>query len=169
MAMSIKEKILNALKDFHQVMRENTLQTLEEVEASPDDNYWVGAGAVAELNNNLQQQPEFIYDSTGKITGYKTQAGADAVFPFSDLPEIKIYNLSIGQNKSVEISSNTEFLMIYTYRTDSPGQHAVWLFNGGSVRSMYVSIAVQNNQKLCAITNSSNSGTVTYKVFAVEK
>lgn len=33
------------------------------------------------------QQPEWIEDSTGKITGYKTPGGADTVFPFSSLPE----------------------------------------------------------------------------------
>lgn len=31
----------------------------------------------------MQDQPTFQYDSTGKITGYKTKAGADTVFPFS--------------------------------------------------------------------------------------
>lgn len=35
-----------------------------------------------ELYNNLAQQPEWIEDSTGKITGYKTSGGADTVFPF---------------------------------------------------------------------------------------
>ena len=30
----------------------------------------------------MESQPNFVYDSTGKITGYKTKAGADTVFPF---------------------------------------------------------------------------------------
>ena len=34
------------------------------------------------LNNRLAQQPNFIYDSTGKIIGYTTPGGADTVFPF---------------------------------------------------------------------------------------
>ena len=33
------------------------------------------------------QQPEWIEDATGKITGYKTLGGADTVFPFKNLPE----------------------------------------------------------------------------------
>lgn len=41
------------------------------------------AKAVSTLNNNLKGFTP-ILDSTGKITGYKTQAGADTVFPFSD-------------------------------------------------------------------------------------
>lgn len=36
------------------------------------------------LNNKLTDQPEWIKDDTGKITGYKTTAGADTVFPFSE-------------------------------------------------------------------------------------
>ncbi|MDE5865116.1 MAG: hypothetical protein K2H31_00725 [Lachnospiraceae bacterium] len=51
---------------------------------------------IDELNNNLAQHPQYIYDSSGKITGYKTQAGADTVFPFSrnTLPETLTYELS---------------------------------------------------------------------------
>ena len=33
-------------------------------------------------NSSLESQPNFVYDSTGKITGYRTKAGADTVFPF---------------------------------------------------------------------------------------
>ena len=35
-------------------------------------------------NSSLQDQPIFEYDSTGKITGYKTKVGADTVFPFNN-------------------------------------------------------------------------------------
>lgn len=38
---------------------------------------------VKTLNNKLASQPEFVYDETGRITGYKTKGGADTVFPFS--------------------------------------------------------------------------------------
>lgn len=36
------------------------------------------------VNSSLQDQPIFEYDSTGKITGYKTKVGADTVFPFNN-------------------------------------------------------------------------------------
>lgn len=43
-----------------------------------------GAKPVAQLISDLGAAPEFVIDkSTGKITGYKTKAGADTVFPFS--------------------------------------------------------------------------------------
>lgn len=44
----------------------------------------VAAPVVAELNDKLAGQPEFLYDASGKITGYKTPGGADTVFPFTD-------------------------------------------------------------------------------------
>ena len=39
----------------------------------------------AELNDKVSSQPEWIQDSTGKITGYKTPGGADTVFPFRNM------------------------------------------------------------------------------------
>lgn len=59
------------------------LKTMEEVSANTNPENIPNALVVGELYNNLNAQPDFIYDSTGKITGYKTQAGADTVFPFS--------------------------------------------------------------------------------------
>ena len=45
------------------------------------------------INSSLESQPNFVYDSTGKITGYKTKAGADTVFPFSVSDNIDIIYL----------------------------------------------------------------------------
>ncbi len=46
------------------------------------ENVAASIKVVNQLNNNLNQQPKFIYGSDGKITGYKTPGGADTVFPF---------------------------------------------------------------------------------------
>ena len=51
--------------------------------ASTSSRIAASAKSVNTLSNNLAQQPVWIKDSTGKITGYKTMAGADTVFPFS--------------------------------------------------------------------------------------
>ena len=51
--------------------------------ASTSSRIAASAKSVATLNNHLAQQPNFIYDSTGKIIGYKTPGGADTVFPFN--------------------------------------------------------------------------------------
>ena len=40
-------------------------------------------GDLTSINKNLKRIPQFIIDEkSGKITGYKTEAGADTVFPF---------------------------------------------------------------------------------------
>lgn len=43
------------------------------------------ADGFIQINSNIENLGGFtpIMDSTGKITGYKTEAGADTVFPFS--------------------------------------------------------------------------------------
>ena len=52
------------------------------------------------VNSSLESQPIFQYDETGKITGYKTKAGADTVFPFSGIATLlwKNPNLSAPMN-----------------------------------------------------------------------
>lgn len=86
---SIKEKIINTLRMYNRATRVKTLQTMEEIEANTESNCLAGAGAVAELNNKLAGQPEWIKDGTGKITGYKT-GGADTVFPFSSVNGVSV-------------------------------------------------------------------------------
>lgn len=47
------------------------------------------------INSSLESQPVFQYDSTGKITDYKTKVGVDTVFPFSSgWNEAKIVTLT---------------------------------------------------------------------------
>ena len=47
------------------------------------------------LSRDLSAVPEFVIDkSTGKITGYKTKAGADTVIPFKTEP--LVYDFSDG-------------------------------------------------------------------------
>lgn len=45
------------------------------------------ADGFIQINSNIETLGGFtpVIDSTGKITGYKTEAGADTVFPFSDI------------------------------------------------------------------------------------
>lgn len=60
------------------------LNSKEEIEANKSENMIAGADAVKEVYSSLGGVSQFIVDdSTGKITGYKTKAGADTVFPFS--------------------------------------------------------------------------------------
>ena len=77
------------------------IDDLGTISAVTEEGYIAGALAVKEINSNIENLGGFtpVIDSTGKITGYKTEAGADTVFPFSsliDLPKkIKVASKSI--------------------------------------------------------------------------
>ena len=80
---TLATKIADALGKYHKgFFTKRVLKTTEEVEANTNPKNLPSALVVGELINDLAQQPDWIMDSTGKITGYKTQAGADTVFPF---------------------------------------------------------------------------------------
>lgn len=59
------------------------LTTAEQVTANTSNENVASAMVTKGLINDLAQQPDWITDATGKITGYKTPGGADTVFPFS--------------------------------------------------------------------------------------
>lgn len=61
-----------------------------------------------ELSSDLGAVPEFVIDkSTGKITGYKTKAGADTVFPFSSTP---LLNMKFSQMPKVDYYTSTNLI-----------------------------------------------------------
>ena len=81
--MTLDKRILDIMKRYMgMLVSKKVLTTIEEVEANTNETNLVAAPVVAELNDKLAGQPEWIKDSTGKITGYKT-GGADTVFPFN--------------------------------------------------------------------------------------
>lgn len=57
------------------------------------------------INSNIETLGGFtpVIDSTGKITGYKTEAGADTVFPFSDILGFDLCSGSIKSNGYLDI------------------------------------------------------------------
>lgn len=71
-----------------------------------------------QLNNNLTSHPQFIYDASGKITGYKTKGGADTVFPFKSYKYL-LKNITLSSsNKQIAILPDTgnKFELIYVVR-----------------------------------------------------
>lgn len=59
------------------------------------------------LDRDLSAVPEFVIDkSTGKITGYKTKAGADTVFPFS----APLLNMKFSQMPKVNYYTSTNLV-----------------------------------------------------------
>lgn len=63
--------------------------------------------------------PEWITDSTGKITGYKTQGGADTVFPFNPIRYIEKY-LRAGTNTiNLEFRPKNKIFCVSNYGVQS--------------------------------------------------
>lgn len=71
--------------------------------ASTSSNIAASAKALSQLNNNLMSRPEWIIDENGKITGYKTQGGADTVFPF--INEGKIIDVVTQSSNAFDLSA----------------------------------------------------------------
>ncbi len=65
------------------VAKTKVLTTVEQVAANTNAENIANALVTKQIYNNLTSHPQFIYDASGKITGYKTRAGADTVFPFN--------------------------------------------------------------------------------------
>lgn len=140
--LSVKEKIKKTLKRYQTLLRMRILDTVEEVEANTDDGYLMGAKAGAALINDLAQQPDFIYDSTGKITGYKSPGGADTVFPFSSgltIPSITISGRTSGYNITNGTSNGSITLDVKNNKTITFGGvsgSASITLGGGSAQSI---------------------------------
>ena len=97
---SIGEKIADGIQKFYTAfINQRVLTTSEEVQANTNEKNLASAVVVGEIYNNLMQQPEWIKDSTGKITGYKTPGGADTVFPFKTNYRIT-FTVTTGLNRS---------------------------------------------------------------------
>ena len=98
--MGVKKKILDALDRFLLILREKTLQTLEEIEANTSGGYWAGADAVDALNNKLAHgRIELVVNEDGTL-GYKLD-GADTVIPFSS----GTYRVTLGGTLSLHNSA----------------------------------------------------------------
>lgn len=93
------------------------LSTLEQVTAAATAGNVtapVGAGALAEVNSSLGGFTPVI-DSTGKITGYKTKAGADTVFPFKgEITSGEAWCKSMEHYRATYGGSLTHFDMDFT-------------------------------------------------------
>ena len=60
------------------------IDDLDAINNVTQEGYMAGALALKQVNDSLEEQPQFVYDEDGKITGYTTKiGGADTVFPFN--------------------------------------------------------------------------------------
>lgn len=114
-------------------------------------------GILYGLNNNLAQQPTWIKDSSGKITGYKTQAGADTVFPFNSAYTYKTVNL--GTYKAIR--DGVAYLFFWSRASTGTYDGIIFTTTGSSKRIGYQSY---NGQQLFLYQFNLKSGqTITTK------
>ena len=138
--MGVKKKILDALDRFLLILREKTLQTLEEIEANTSGGYWAGADAVDALNNKLMfpSGDQFYLDEHDGERGYNTDParGADTFHPFKQKP--KIILIGSGNTAAAKTFSATSIKGYNKLTSDNfflrPSVHGQ---GGGSSRGSY--------------------------------
>ncbi len=138
--MGVKKKILDALDRFLLILREKTLQTLEEIEANTSEGYWAGADAVDALNNKLMfpDGTEFYLDVKDGERGYNTDParGADTFSPFKRKPQIVL--IGSGNTTATKTFSATSIKGYNKLTSDNfflrPSVHGQ---GGGSSRGSY--------------------------------
>lgn len=82
-------------------------KNMNDLEQRVANGFAYAKTAVDTLNRDLSAVPEFVIDkSTGKITGYKTKAGADTVFPFS----APLLNMKFSQMPKVNYYTSTNLV-----------------------------------------------------------
>ena len=147
--MTLDQKILELVKKYMgKLAQKKVLTSMEEVEANTNETNLVAAPVVAELNNKLGGF-EPICDSTGEITGYKTDVGgADTVFPF-------IKRLS----GNFRLNSNNTYFTIENVKN----YKALSLWNGGATDWVCSRIAIYGDGALLGeITTESKTFDITH-------
>lgn len=101
------------------------------------------------------QQPDFIYDATGKITGYKTPGGADTVFPFSN-KAFEIVQIHCFSGKTNE---STGYIIITLKLTDTSKTGVKWTGSAdrGFTAHSNCSITLINGEYQCTVANKSSN------------
>lgn len=124
------------------------------------------------INSSLESQPNFVYDSTGKITGYKTKVGADTVFPFSggfNGADIYMSGTNSGNLSKIELASKGQYFYGFDY--DNSTKKFTVLYDGTysymlSTTSSYTSLYI--NDKLIEYANK-NGQTTIYNTIELKK
>ena len=121
------------------------------------------------VNSSLNEQPTFEYDSTGKITGYKTKiGGADTVFPFKNGADVVWTNPSPNTEMKSAITVNFDFtkyshiaISLKGHYSQSNNSLETQLFStlhsGGSLRPTSIN---QNYSRTMTFDKSNNTITI---------
>ncbi|MEI3212133.1 MAG: hypothetical protein V8S42_07365 [Lachnospiraceae bacterium] len=168
----VSEKRFVSKKNLSRAWRRlfgKVLNSKEEIEANTSENMIAGAEAVKEVYSSLTDQPTFEYDSTGKITGYKTKiGGADTVFPFKNGADVVWTNPSPNTEMKSAITVNFDFtkyshiaISLKGHYSQSNNSLETQLFStlhsGGSIRPTSTN---QNYSRTMTFDKSNNTITI---------
>ena len=158
--MGVKKKILDALDRFLLILREKTLQTLEEIEANTSEGYWAGADAVDALNNKLMSGlggNNLIYNESEDA--YYIQHGADAALKKLGKGEIIIPSMSCGIGGNATASSGYR-LDVSEYKKMSIGSYTA----SGTYAYVDINGFGTNNEKIFKDTFGSSFNAKVYDI-----
>lgn len=120
-----------------------------------------------QVNDSLGNQPQFVYDESGKITGYTTKiGGADSVFPFSGSgggSEIEVLTFTTSHNTGAnETGVWTATKTISTGLDPSKIIHATAKISGSSTATPYANVTsiADNGDITISIGGGNGSGYV---------
>lgn len=151
------------------------LNSKEEIEANTSENMIAGAEAVKEVYSSLMDLGGFkpvIDESTGEITGYKTKAGADTVFPFRggfNGADIYMSGTNLGNLSKTELASKGQYF--YGFEYDDSAKKFTVLYDGTysymlSTTSSYTSLYI--NDKLIEYATHNGQATI-YNTIELKK
>ena len=114
---------------------------------------------VSQLNNNLNSRPQWITDSSGKITGYKTKAGADTVFPFKGSNFIKMKASVTADDLVYHTGGST--VTVTGFSKIIVNEVSLNVYNGGqTVHESYIRLTA-NGSEVFRIGNYTGSSKIT--------
>ena len=140
-----------------------------------DSKILVSAKALHEVNSSLMDLGGFkpvIDESTGEITGYKTKAGADTVFPFRggfNGADIYMSGTNLGNLSKTELASKGQYF--YGFEYDDSAKKFTVLYDGTysymlSTTSSYTSLYI--NDKLIEYATHNGQATI-YNTIELKK
>ncbi len=110
------KKLSDALNEQQIGLPGEILKSKEAVSANTNENNLVSAIVVGELIDDLNAMPQYIYDETGKIIGYKTSGNADIMFPFSNAGYILSGTVISIQHTAAASTSSYAYLPLKNIR-----------------------------------------------------
>lgn len=139
------KKLSDALNQQSAGLPGEILKTKEEVTANTDENNLVSAVVIGEIIEDLNCQPEFVMDESGKITGYKTKEGADTVFPFSNT-NCKYAALAYNQSETVTFQGVRHgYIALSRGSSIVNGEHTFSVSNNVSLTTLYSQLVTEAN------------------------